>query len=117
MVGVIGPRITATHSLEGSVAMTEANSTRSPSSNKPKKPYDSFPLSPHATGCWCKRIRGRLHYFGPWARRVNGKLVRVEGDGWQAALESYNAQAADLHAGRQPRSDESELTVKKLANE
>jgi hypothetical protein len=28
-----------------------------------------------------KKIRGNIHYFGKWARRVNGQLARVDGDG------------------------------------
>lgn len=31
-----------------------------------KKPYPDFPLTPHPTGRWCKRVRGHLYYFGPW---------------------------------------------------
>src|SRR5580692_1116387 len=28
------------------------------------KPYEGFPLTPHPSGRWCKKIRGKLHYFG-----------------------------------------------------
>lgn len=31
--------------------------------SKPAKP--KFPLTPHPTGRWCKKIGGRLYYFGP----------------------------------------------------
>src|SRR5207253_829138 len=81
-----------------------SDSTRKPGSRKaadrPKKPYPDFPLTPHASGAWQKKIRGKIHYFGRWANRVNGKLVRIEGDGWKEALELYKAQADDLLAGR-----------------
>jgi hypothetical protein len=40
-----------------------------------------------------------LYYFGRWGRAVNGKLERVEGDGWKEALELYNAQRDDLMRG------------------
>lgn len=71
--------------------------------DRPEKPYPSFPLSPHPSGKWQKKIRGKIHYFGNWGRRVDGKMQRVEGDGWQEALALYKAQADDLHAGRTPR--------------
>jgi integrase len=84
--------------------------------DRPKKPYPEFPLTPHATGAWQKKIRGKVHYFGKWARRVNGKLERIEGDGWKEALELYKAQADDLHAGRTPRVKGNELTLDGLCN-
>src|SRR4051812_4542802 len=63
-----------------------------------------------------KKIRGEIHYFGAWAKRVNGKLVRVEGDGWKDALEEYKAVVDDLHAGQTPRVNTDGLTVKDLCN-
>jgi integrase len=57
---------------------------------KPAKPYPDFPLFPHATGRWAKKINGRFAFFGPWADP-------------HAALERYLAERDDLYAGRAPR--------------
>ena len=84
--------------------------------DRPKKPYPDFPLTPHASGAWQKKIRGKIHYFGKWARRVNGRLERIPGDGWEEALEQYKAQADDLHAGRTPRVKDGGLTIAGLCN-
>src|SRR5437588_10476822 len=96
------------------------NSTRKPrprkDADKPAKPYPDFPLTPHASGAWQKKIRGKIYYFGKWAKRVNGKLERIEGDGWKEALELYKAPAHDLHAGRTPRVKSDGLTVADLCN-
>ncbi len=85
-------------------------------SDRPKKPYPDFPLTPHPSGAWQKKIRGKIHYFGRWAKRVNGKLVRIDGDGWKEALEEYKLVADDLHAGRSPRLQTDGLTVADLCN-
>jgi integrase len=69
------------------------------------KPSPDFPLTPHrGTKRWCKKIRGRLHYFGPL-------------DDPQAALLKWQEQRDDLLAGRLPRpKDEAGLTLEKLIN-
>src|SRR5262245_44861895 len=85
-------------------------------SGRPKKPYPDFPLTPHPSGKWMKKIRGKIHYFGNWARRMEGVLVRIAGDGWEEALAEYKAVADDLHAGRTPRANVDGLTVADLCN-
>jgi integrase len=59
---------------------------------------------------------GKIKYFGRWGKVVNGKLTRIEGDGWKEALALYKAQADDLHVGRTPRVTGDELTIADLCN-
>lgn len=79
--------------------MSRKHSTRS----RPDKPYPTFPLFPHATRRWAKKIRGKMHYFGPW-------------DDPDGALQKYLDQKDDLHAGRTPRAITGELTIRDLVN-
>lgn len=72
---------------------------------KPAKPSPDFPLFAHAAGVWAKKIRGKLHSFGP----------RNDPDG---ALAKYLAQKDDLHAGRKPKGQEASagVSVRDLCN-
>lgn len=80
-----------------------ANSTREP---KPAKPYPDFPLFPHATGRWAKKVRGKLLYFGATASDPKG----------DAALAKWLDQKDSLLAGRTPRATDDGLTVHQLCN-
>ena len=83
---------------------------------KPAKPYPEFPLFAHQTRRWAKKIRGKLHYFGSWARVIDGKLERLPGDGWKEALALYKEQVDDLQAGRKPRPKRDGLLIVDLVN-
>jgi integrase len=71
--------------------------------DKPAKPYPEFPLTAHPAGYWCKKIKGKIHYFGPWSYP-------------DAALKKYLEQKDALHAGRKPRPETEGLTVKTAVN-
>jgi integrase len=83
--------------------MSDTHSTARPPRSKPAKPNPAFPLFPHAAGVWAKKIRGKLHYFGPW-------------EDPEGALTKYEQQKEALHAGRKPRSDSDALPVKEMVN-
>ncbi len=70
--------------------MTTPNSTAPQTKRKPAKPRPNFPLFPHATGRWAKRIKGRLCYLGSW------------GDP-HGALERHLDQKDDLYVAAKSR--------------
>ena len=72
--------------------------------NKPQKPAANFPLTRHPSGRWCKKLRGKVYYFG--------KL-----DDWQAALERFNREWPYILAGKTPSADGTEgCTIRTLCN-
>ena len=83
--------------------MYQSNASKSP--DKPAKPHPDFPLFPHATKRWAKKIRGEFHFFGPW-RDPEG------------ALEEWLRVKDDLLAGRKPRPKNNEglVTVELVVN-
>jgi hypothetical protein len=79
--------------------------TRQRRRRKPAKPYHAFPLTAHNDGQWCKKIHGKVRFFGTWAEP-------------EAALQGYLKMAADLHAGREPNQSvpPDAPTVKEVCN-
>jgi len=73
------------------------------SNSKRKKRSDKFPLTLHPTGQYCKKVRGKLYYFGADK---------------QQALQRYLEQAAYLHTGKgsRPKLANDSLSVKMLCN-
>jgi len=71
---------------------------------KRKKPIERFPLTLHPRGYWCKRVLGKLHYFGKDQDQALAEWLRVKDD---------------LKAGR-PRSSDSgdseRMTLATLCN-
>ena len=82
------------------------NSTRRSRSrhHQSAKPYPDFPLTAHPTGRWCKKVRGRLIFFG--------KI-----DNPQAALDKWLKEKDELLAGKIPREQRAEgTTLRDVAN-
>ena len=82
-------------------------STTSRVSGKPSKPRPDFPLWPHPSGRWCKKVRGRAFYFGKIVDDPKG----------EKALEKWNEDRDDLLAGRTPRKPgDTRLTIADACN-
>jgi len=63
---------------------------------------DKFPLTLHKTGQYCKKIKGKIFYFGT---------------NKQAAYQKYIEQASSLHLNQKiPKGCEQDLSIKDLCN-
>ncbi len=80
----------------------------SKSTRKPRleKPRPDFPLFPHASGRWAKKVRGSFCYFGKVSDDPKG----------EKALALWLDTKADLLAGRKPRPKTTTITVEDLVN-
>ena len=75
--------------------------------SKPKKPRPDFPLFPHASGRWAKKVRGKFRYLGKIADDPEGV----------AALEMWLERGDTWRAGREWREGgDDELQLRDLAN-
>jgi len=80
--------------------------TRKRRSDKSAKPHSDFPLFPHATRRWAKKVRGKRGYFG-----------KIKGDEkGRAALERWLAEKNDILASRTPRGRTGGVTIADLRN-
>ena len=75
------------------------------SKSKADKPHPDFPLFCHkGTGRWCKKVRGKLKYFG---------YKKDDPDG-QIAIAKWLDQKDELLAGRKPRDKSNCITLEGL---
>lgn len=81
----------------------DGSSKKEPAAKKPSK---DFPLTPHPTGRWCKRVKGKLFYFGRVAGDENGEVALIE---WLRVKD-------DLLAGRAPRPKAEGISLADLCN-
>jgi len=71
--------------------------------SKRKTRSDKFPLTLHPTGQYCKKIKGKIRYFGTDKKQ---------------ALEKYLGQATYLHGGQSliQKASNGKMTLKELCN-
>lgn len=80
-----------------------ANCNPSSATRKPRKLHPDFPLFAHAADVWAKKVRQRLHYFGPWTDP-------------EGALNRWLEQKDALLAGRTPYPKTEGFALRDLAN-
>jgi integrase len=96
-------RLCDTFSTKGQ-GTTSPHSTRKSRGDKPAKPSKDYPLTPHDNGQWCKKIKGKVWFFGTW-------------DDPQEALNRYLDEKDDILAGRDPRRSKTGTKLVDLVNQ
>lgn len=82
--------------------MANSNIRSRSAKSTPKRPKD-FPLTPRGDGRWCKKVKGKMHYFIGTADEALNEWLRVKDD---------------ILAGRTPREkDDNGYSLKDLAND
>lgn len=88
--------------------MGDSTASRAPRkvANRPAKPHKDFPLFPHASGRWAKKVRGKFAYFGKVADDPKG----------ETALAAWLEQKDELLAGRVPRAKSDFVALRDVLN-
>ena len=60
--------------------------------NKPTKPNAGFPLFAHQNGQWAKKVRAKLHYFGPWRDAAGARMMSTA----TVAIQAQNGFKTDM---------------------
>ena len=94
---------TVTH-LQGSVTMSKTDSTTIGFAGKPSKPHPDFPLFPHATRRWAKKVNKQCHYFGVWSD-PRAALARPNRE-YPFCAYRKTCEALLAHVGKERRADD-----------
>lgn len=84
-----------------------SNSKSSAGTRKARKPHPDFPLFPHQSGRWCKKVLGKFVYFGKVDDDPKG----------ERAIALWLEQRDELLAGRTPQAATGSINVKQLCND